>query len=298
MKAELKNAAIDVAIVGDGGYQNQSSLTLTVEGLGSMNVSDPWDLSSIKGREILGWSLSIPSGVLTAKSGGIKAEWTDEESVNFTAEEATWDGKQAGLFGGMSGYGNFDYGGITYVVQGTYMLPEDAVRIFGPIQRVPLDFSVDRTNHRVTWAKYALRHSRTLNAVGYDAAHEDAEIAAGVLRTPLAERSPDEEAFLTQWWEGLRLREALTDEEFLVACIAHRAANATLRQELTPDLEEYCKNIHHQLAGVTPLLAACVSVLAADDGQGPSTWIVGGGNVRVAITDQPLLDLLNMGRSQ
>lgn len=293
MKAKLKSTKIEVAIQGDGGYQNQSSLTLVVEGLGVIALPDPWDLTPLLGRKILGFTLGIPAGVLTT-SGPVHVFPSEcENLITLKAEKADWDGKQGGLFGGLSGYGSFDYGEICSVVQGTYMLPEDVVRIFGLPQRVPLDFSVDYISHCVTWAKYSTRHFRTLNAVGYTAAHEDAAIAAGILRTPKAERSPDDDEFLEQFHEGLRLREALTEEGFLLACTAHRAATTTLTDELPTELEEHCKSIHHQLSEVTPLLASHVSVLAAGDGTGPSAWIVGGGQVRVVTTDQDLIDLLN-----
>lgn len=207
VKLNLKNATLTVPVVGDGGYANQSTLLLDVVGIGKINVGDPWDLTFIDGKVIQGLELSIPSGALKFLgniSVSLEAEEDGFQNLVFRTQEARWDGKQNGFFGGMSAYGQFR-AEIESVVEGTYMLPED-YRAWNHRDRpvIPMQFSTDWPyQYRVDWEIYR-RRQRAVEASNLEQALTVAAGAARLLAKPAKDRTEPEANALIQWHDYIR----------------------------------------------------------------------------------------------
>ena len=219
VKFELKNASVTVPVVGDGGYANKSSLELDVLSVGKVNVGDPWDLSFLKGKEIQhqGLTLSIPSGMLKFLgniSVSLEAEEDGFESFVFRAQEARWSGKQDGYFGGMSAYGNFR-AQIEWVVEGTYMLPEDFTgRSFKNLATlVTLHLEEWPCFYRVDWETYK-RRQWAVEAVDRQQALSLAASAAKMLAIPASDRTSQIDESLSWWWDYIRRQELKSLEGF------------------------------------------------------------------------------------
>lgn len=294
MQAIVKNAIVTVPIVGNGGYANNSGLSIRVEGVGLVDLPDPWDLSALKGSTITEWNLGIPSGVLEAKYG-ISAEWSEDKYeegiVILHAEEAVWGGKQAGFFGGMSGYGSFS-GDIVAVTEGTYLLPEDV-----PGMRrtsIPLDFSIREdgpprpSHHRVDWPVYCRRHQRHKDALGYNAAHQDAAEAARILQIPMGDRSPEESAYIDGWWKQIRAIDALTDEEFMAQVISQRLKDAEPQPapDLPDDLIRILWDAYPALGNTYIKLQSDWALRCCDrDDHNRKIWVVAGDDMAPAVIE-------------
>lgn len=112
MKATLHNVYFTISIIGNAGYRNNSNLELFFNKLGfSIKLGDEWDLSLIKNiliRDISRIELRIPSGMLKMKTINF-IEINNEDELIINSSFSTWNGKQAGLLGGMSGYGIFRF---------------------------------------------------------------------------------------------------------------------------------------------------------------------------------------------
>jgi hypothetical protein len=209
VKLEVKNVSLVVPVVGDGGYANKSSLELDVLSVGKIKIGDPWDLSFLKGKEIQndGLILRIPSGTLRflgSISVSLETEEDGFENLVFRAQEARWSGKQDGYFGGMSAYGNFR-AQIEWVVEGTYMLPED-YRAWNHRDRpvTPMQFSTDWPyQYRVDWETYR-RRQRAVEAVDRQQALSLAASAAKMLAIPASDRTSQIDESLSWWWDYIR----------------------------------------------------------------------------------------------
>jgi hypothetical protein len=91
-------------VFGNTGYANNSRLALKIDGAGWLHLpDDKWDLSSIDLANVKAIELSIPSGMLKIDNVSLSI---DKDELRFSGE-GHWDGKQAGLGGGMSGYAGF-----------------------------------------------------------------------------------------------------------------------------------------------------------------------------------------------
>jgi hypothetical protein len=206
VKFELKNASVTVPVVGDGGYANKSSLELDVLSVGKIKIADPWDLSFLKGKEIQndGLILRIPSGTLRflgSISVSLETEEDGFKNLVFRAQEARWSGKQDGYFGGMSAYGNFR-AQIEWVVEGTYMLPEDYTgRSFKNLATLPLEEWP--CFHQVDWETYK-RRQWAVEAVDRQQALSLAASAAKMLAIPASDRTSQIDESLSWWWDYIR----------------------------------------------------------------------------------------------
>lgn len=164
MKIKNLSTTLRLPLNGEGGYNNQSQLFLSLkEGFAApdylwandakyanqgrlyangVDVPDPWDLNWLVGQLDLleGFSLDIPSGVLSAATPPTAVEF-DREAQDILISYATgvtWDGKHAGLLGGMSGFCSF---GVAFheaiVIDGTYMkFDEDFVDYIPYLRRI------------------------------------------------------------------------------------------------------------------------------------------------------------------
>lgn len=148
MKIENLSITLSISVIGDGGYNNKSSLHLGLkEGYTApdyrhphdesypnngiaysdgVDVPDPWDLRWILPQVTLieGFALGIPSGMLSTAAVPTSVTWEEEDGgmISLNYSQVTWDGKLAGLLGGMSGYCSFSASfSDAIVTDGTYM---------------------------------------------------------------------------------------------------------------------------------------------------------------------------------
>jgi hypothetical protein len=193
MKAIVTNPRLRVPFRGNGGDRNQSWIGITLESDPvDQGLGDPWDIEWLQDEVLTSLMLDIPSGRLTFQNTpmGISVEFdfpdTDyqEPFLVLSAPEGVWNGKQGGLFGGLSAYGRFYFNNISKVVSGTYMLPED--------------------EGQIDWRTYKLRQ-RAVEASMTDR-DNDFEIVAGIAAVckMSVEDRIDYQELLDGWYELIR----------------------------------------------------------------------------------------------
>lgn len=219
MKALITDVKHTIPVKGDGGYDNQSSLTLFFDD-GEVKVSDPWDLAHYEGKPLRGWELGIPSGDLHVPQGSWEFNFDDEDII-MSAPKATWKGKRAGLLGRMSGFGSFSFGAIAEVQDGVFLLPED--------------------NGSVPYKDYLKRHYRMLgmfpdldtsdsyNPSEDSCAGRAADVAA-IKDGYYVGESPSE--YLELWWSDIRIAMAMSRDEFRDNCIRHLVDSLVFSEHL------------------------------------------------------------------
>jgi|GEM_PF-4412091 len=141
MFVELEKVSFRIPVTGNVGHQNCSSLHYKVEPQQDEYItvevkwSDEWDLSSEvhtlqKGLAEV-W-LCIPSGslkIFNVKVEIVPGEYSQEEKEIIFSGQGTWDGKSAGLLGGMSGFGNFYFQRDLAIVKKGVFRPDKDINI-------------------------------------------------------------------------------------------------------------------------------------------------------------------------
>lgn len=167
---------------GEVGYANHSQISFhnPKEYESDLIIADNWSLSSSEKECVLKAhlvTLSIPSGEYTQAAREIEV-LGGGEGVRITGP-AVWEGKIAGLEGGMSGVASFSASNIK-VMAGTYMLPEEV--------------------EKNTELEYSQYHRRVqLHRLFSDDWSEEAREAACNRANPA-------------WYEGIRKRDAYSSE--------------------------------------------------------------------------------------
>lgn len=290
MKARIKNLTHKISIRGNGGYNNQSGLTL---GFGfpdtELVVPDPWDLGSHEGKHVIDWELSIPSGNLYS-IGEVTWEFDHEaDSITLSAPEGIWDGKRAGLLGGMSGFGEFYFDSISEVQEGVFVLPED--------------------NNSVPYKEYLLRHYRMLGAfldVSYEdepsegSCQERAARVSAINRGEYVGESHQDE--LNLWYSDIRRVMALPETEFRELCLRRLIDNIKLDDRFFRLADSSMEKIIREFPefeGLT-LYGRQYHILPEDEAINQpslSCWIIASGELMEAIPPSSgLNDLLEKDR--
>lgn len=128
MKAGGK-VTMELLIQGDTGYNNCSDMLLVLPAGELKLPKKSWDLSGIE-DEVLQTKkiiLGIPSGYLEVNVNQVVKNtswWNSKDTVFTFSGTFEWDGKQAGLYGGMSGYANFKVDEVV-VYSSVYLHPKE-----------------------------------------------------------------------------------------------------------------------------------------------------------------------------
>lgn len=207
MKCELKNIKMIIPVIGDGGYHNQSTFSLVIEEIGKIVLSDPWNLTFLENNPLLKgiarFELGIPSGTLESRYEVDCV--TQNGELILSSKIGLWEGKQAGLLGGMSGYGHFEYEEIDYVFEGTFLIPSDGVgnKSWYIMWKGQPVFLNQGRSHRTSWEQYQYRQTAMREIHGYEKTHERASLVANILAIPSDQISPTQIRVLEEWWKDI-----------------------------------------------------------------------------------------------
>lgn len=188
MICKTSHLRYEMAVRGNTGYDNKSSILLKLKGIGELKLPfKEWDLSQIPIDSVESITLKVPSGLLVIEE--ITSVIKDAETIVFCSESAEWNGKVDGFYGGMSGYGwwTFDKKS-TYVFSGVYLASDRCFNTFP----VPLsEYEGIKRFHQETsplWKEEAARIGQLLAKLN--------DLAGQAL-------SEDELNELLNWWEKI-----------------------------------------------------------------------------------------------
>jgi|694.fasta_scaffold111284_4 hypothetical protein len=129
MKVRNFSTTFSIATEGDTGYDNKSSLIFYTRRGGKVVMPlQAWKANDFPVKEVVKMELKIPSGNLLIENLGDSSIESSQENgvISFFGDYCRWDGKIAGLLGGMSGYGNHEIDAQeAFVYEGTYLIPKN-----------------------------------------------------------------------------------------------------------------------------------------------------------------------------
>lgn len=141
MQVYLNKANLTIPVSGKTGYNNQSSLVINTKEFDLILASDRkiWDISHIDWSliDVVSVHLEIPTGEFGLYEDITVEVDSDNKEITFKGK-AVWDGIQAGLQAGMSGYANFGFiPDETIVIKGVYLPEKDVFDFSGNVTTLP-----------------------------------------------------------------------------------------------------------------------------------------------------------------
>lgn len=237
MKATIKDLKITIGLRGHAGHMNGSYLELETS-MGKI-IPHPkgWDLNPLKDVQVYGGILKIPSGKLQFYSSSL---YCCENSI-IIQTGGIWDGKTAGLTGGMSGFGVFTEANTT-VWDGQFLFPVQKALEIGT-EPVPLAQYCARRAKVGTVESFLredLRHKAWNSPIGLRLQANWVNSTDKDL-SELVDHGPpeEEELFLFWWWDLLKSVDEIPVEEIRERLFPAPPPRQRRRRRQTQEILEY-----------------------------------------------------------